>query len=119
MIPLLYIFLLLPLAYLVVPVLVRVAGRAVGWHLRRLSRQRRLHLLDRVAKEREAYASKLQQSSAAEDEDWEKVDSGSAGVAPNGGKASREWKGIIGFFHPFWYDFALGCKRRMLLIWRL
>jgi alpha-1,2-mannosyltransferase len=24
-----------------------------------------------------------------------------AGSAPNGGKAHKDWKGIVGFFHPF------------------
>ena len=103
MIPL-YIFISLPLAYFIFPLLLRAAGRAVGWHIRRLSRQRRIDLLDRVAREREIHLSKPQQIPAAEDEDWEKVDGESTGVAPNGAKADKEWKGVIGFFHPFWYD---------------
>ncbi|KAF2100672.1 glycosyl transferase group 1 [Rhizodiscina lignyota] len=89
------------LSFVFFPFVLRIIGRVIGWYIRRLSRQRRQDLLQRVAKEEEAYTSKEQQESPTEDEDWEKVDSQRTGVATNGGKAEKEWKGVVGFFHPF------------------
>lgn len=90
------------LAFILFPFLLRAIGRATGWYIRRLSRQRRVDLFERVTKEEEAHASKEQQESFVEDDEWEKVDSQRAGIATNGGKAEKEWRGVIGFFHPFW-----------------
>jgi alpha-1,2-mannosyltransferase len=84
------------------PLLLRIAGQCTGWCILRLSRQRRADLLERAAREEEVYASKQQQESSTEDDDWETVDRERVGVAINGGKADKEWKGVIGFFHPFW-----------------
>jgi alpha-1,2-mannosyltransferase len=39
------------------------------------------------------------------DEEWENIESFAVGTAKNGEKADREWDGIVGFFHPFWYAF--------------
>lgn len=42
-------------------------------------------------------------SSSDGDDEWETVDSYALGTSPNGGKGEKEWDGIVGFFHPFWY----------------
>ncbi|KAF1983041.1 glycosyltransferase family 4 protein [Aulographum hederae CBS 113979] len=81
------------------PVIIRSGGEALGWYLRRKTQQRRELLLERAAEEERD----VQQSSksAADEDDWEKVESVGIGTVANGGKAGDEWKGVVGFFHPF------------------
>lgn len=76
--------------------------RLVGWKLRNASAHRRKMLLARVEAERKSYKPK-RSNGDGEDEDWEKVDSYSAGTAGNGELGQKEWAGVVGFFHPFWY----------------
>lgn len=98
--------------------------RGVGWLIWRRTRSRREYVIARArSEEQESRAPRPKVSTnslsrnGAEDEDWEKVDSlGPAGVqtatsSDSSGSAggiknrnSDDWDGIIGFFHPFWYD---------------
>lgn len=81
------------------PAIVRFLGQRVGHHLRRSSRTRRELLLARVATESKNFK---QEQTEAEDYDWEEL----ASVATDGRAGNREdkqWEGIVGFFHPFWY----------------
>jgi alpha-1,2-mannosyltransferase len=76
------------------------AAEILGRRLRRLSKTRRELLLARVARERnnlERGHGKIK-----EDEDWENIGASPLSSATNGAKADTEWKGIVGFFHPFW-----------------
>lgn len=34
---------------------------------------------------------------------WKKIEASIQGKLPKGDKTDKEWSGIIGFFHPFWY----------------
>lgn len=95
--------------------------RGAGWLIRRRTRSRRDYVIARARSDEEEYRAAQPQTSTnslarsqAEDEDWEKVDSsGGAKTATssdsgdgskNEGASSDDWDGIIGFFHPFWYD---------------
>jgi alpha-1,2-mannosyltransferase len=92
--------LLLPVLLSIVffPSLVRFLGVQAGHYLRRSSRTRRELLLARVATESKNYEAEAGHAET-EDGDWEEV----ASVAKDGNKADKQWEGIVGFFHPFWY----------------
>ena len=74
----------------------------VGWHLQRSTSARRQLILARIEVEEKDHLSKLRHSSRSEDGDWEKVESHASGFASNGERSQDDWKGIVGFFHPFW-----------------
>jgi alpha-1,2-mannosyltransferase len=87
---------------ILVPKIIIAAGRIVGWYLRRKTAGRRAQILERVESEEKLFAVD-EGSRRDSDEDWENVESYAAGTAKNGEKADKEWDGIVGFFHPFWY----------------
>lgn len=72
------------------------AFRITGWFIRRHTNARREVLLQRARE----YVTEDVTNSV--DDDWEKVDA-VVGTAPNGQKLDRDWNGVVGFFHPFWY----------------
>jgi alpha-1,2-mannosyltransferase len=74
----------------------------VGWHLQRSTAARRELILARIGVEEQDYHSKIRHSPKSDDGDWEKVESYASGSAPDGGKLQENWKGVVGFFHPFW-----------------
>lgn len=84
------------------PSLLRNVGQVLGRHLRRSSRTRRELLLERVAKEQSDDEAKHTTAKSREDDEWEEVETSMVGSAVNGGKADKDWSGIVGFFHPFW-----------------
>ncbi|OCK99161.1 glycosyltransferase family 4 protein [Cenococcum geophilum 1.58] len=83
------------------PKILSSLGESIGYYLRRTSRTRRELLLARVASEQRSYSSENIETRSAEDDDWEEIEGYAAGTAANGGKADQDWKGIVGFFHPF------------------
>lgn len=98
-------FALLPYAF-------HLVGRVVGAQIKSKTRQRRELLLNRaISDEKEQQsntntaASQDQPSSSGSlDEDWEKVSEGvktPAGRSQSSGYKNIEFKGVIGFFHPF------------------
>jgi hypothetical protein len=58
-------------------------------------------ILRSVEAEQKAYERRESRSKSS-DEDWEKVDAYATTIVENGGKGSPDWRGFIGFFHPFW-----------------
>ena len=78
-------------------------GKSVGWYLQRKTSARRKLIQARVNAEEEASHLSRGQTTAIDEADWEKVESYAAGSAANGGQAEKEWEGVVGFFHPFWY----------------
>ena len=89
---------LLPIPFLV-PFVIKRAGAVIGWYIRRKTDSRRHTLLETsfgAAQERGR-----SKDSSSDVGDWERVEGHVAGAAPNGGKAYKDWKGIVGFFHPF------------------
>lgn len=103
--PVLLVLVLSTLPLLIVllgPKIVAAASRTAGWYLRRKTAGRRAQILERVEGEEKALAED-QSTRRDSDEEWENVESYAAGTARNGEKAEKEWNGIVGFFHPFWY----------------
>lgn len=72
------------------------AFRVAGWFIRHRTSSRRELLLSR------ARDSVSQDVTNPVDDDWEQVDA-VVGTAPNGEKPDKDWNGVVGFFHPFWY----------------
>lgn len=104
--PALFTLLSLAVAVYYFPSILRSVGVPLGSHLRRSSRTRRELLLARVANEQQAYEAKHKAEKQNDEDDWEEVESSLVGSAVNGGKADKDWSGIVGFFHPFWYALA-------------
>lgn len=77
--------------------------KAGGWYLRRKSAARRSSILARVKVEEAQMQSSPSQSPETDDGEWEKVEKNAISSAPNGKAASKDWEGLIGFFHPFWF----------------
>lgn len=78
-------------------------GATLGWYLRRKTDGRRA-LIVRVTEEQECEfraSTAAKPTGGSSDDEWEKIDSSTAGTSRNGGKADRDWDGIVGFFHPF------------------
>ena len=90
------------LAFVFLPRTLRFLGELLGRYLQRSSQTRRELLLSRVANEQRAYESGHKDSRKKEDDDWEEIEGATVGSAINGGKADSDWRGIVGFFHPFW-----------------
>lgn len=91
MMPPAYLLFALVLTLLLCPFAFRIAGWCIRWRTGAM-RERLL------ARARETNGQGLSNSV---DDDWEKVDT-VVGTAPNGEKPDQDWKGIVGFLHPFW-----------------
>jgi alpha-1,2-mannosyltransferase len=91
-------------AILGIPSLLSYIGRTWGWLLRSKCAERRELIFAKVRGEERDYQWERSKATKTEDEDWERVESYATGTAGNGEKAEDEWEGIIGFFHPFWYE---------------
>ncbi|KAF2840758.1 glycosyltransferase family 4 protein [Patellaria atrata CBS 101060] len=92
---------LLSIVILLLPAVIYVQGKFLGWSLRRRSLHRRELLLGRVAAEEREYSAKRKEKPRDEDDDWERIEGVTAASSINGGKGEKEWEGIVGFFHPF------------------
>ena len=103
MLPAKYRSLGLPLivAGVVLPWLVILTAKLVGWRLVRTTSARKNAILATTVREEEAYHEKEHVSPKSEDVDWVEVENHPAGTAPNGGQAPDDWDGIVGFLHPF------------------
>ncbi|KAF2229347.1 glycosyltransferase family 4 protein [Viridothelium virens] len=95
---LLSLLILTPLSFLTLPFTIKLCGRAIGWYIRSRTSSRRELLLSRAEAEEKEYHAK---SPPNGDEEWERVESYTAGSDTNGEKGSKAWSGVIGFFHPF------------------
>ncbi|KAK1826308.1 GDP-Man:Man(3)GlcNAc(2)-PP-Dol alpha-1,2-mannosyltransferase [Podospora conica] len=90
---------MLPLV--LIPLAWQTLGSFLGWYLIRETAGRRAQILDMVLKDEAKYQEESAQRTEKEDPDWEKVDPRAGGTSQNGGKADKEWDGVVGFFHPF------------------
>ena len=95
------VLLILPL--ISAPYAIRSVGRTVGWYLCRRTSARRELIFARVKAEEDEYKSKVRKSAKPEDDDWEQVESQGAGATTTGNQGNKDWEGVVGFFHPFWY----------------
>lgn len=78
----------------------------MGIYLHHKTAGRRAHVLERVEEDEKAFVSEGKNKES--DEGWENVDALAAGTAGNGQPGDREWEGIVGFLHPFWYGIISG-----------
>lgn len=83
------------------PKLVGYVGRTVGFYLRQKTAGRKAQVLEKVQKDQIEYRDNREKR--RDIDDWEDVESYATGPSKNGQKADKEWDGIVGFFHPFWY----------------
>lgn len=92
------------LAILVLPLLWSSVGSLFGVYLRRKTEGRRQHLVQLMNEDEKSWRLRTSSSSkdTSSDDDWENVESHSAGSSGNGEKGSKDFSGIVGFFHPFW-----------------
>lgn len=92
-------------SFLFFPRIIRFLTEHVGHYLRRSSRTRRELLLARVAAETKNYKA---ENNRVDDHDWEEIASvATDDTASSSNKGNKQWEGIVGFFHPFWYKFTL------------
>ncbi|ORY03934.1 hypothetical protein BCR34DRAFT_573079 [Clohesyomyces aquaticus] len=89
------------LSFFFLPTALRYAGEILGYSLRRSCRTRRELLLARVATEQKSYEAQREKGKLGDSDDWEDIEGSTVGSSVNGGKAPKEWDGIVGFFHPF------------------
>jgi alpha-1,2-mannosyltransferase len=96
----------LPLTVILLgPKLVFYVGGTFGYYLRKKTAGRKAQILELVESEEAEYTANAE--NRRDSDDWENVESYATGTANNGEKADREWDGIVGFFHPFWYPFMI------------
>ncbi|KAI1101387.1 glycosyltransferase family 4 protein [Jackrogersella minutella] len=82
----------------------QTAGKGFGWCLKKGAEGRR-SLIVRVtaeneAKFRESKTKDKDSTTGSDDESWENIEGSMVGSSNNGEKGSRDWDGIVGFFHP-------------------
>lgn len=87
------------LTILVVPRLVFLTGRLVGYYLEKKTAGRKAQILELVQEDEGQF---LAVGGEKDSDDWENVEGYITASANNGGKGDKEWDGIVGFFHPFW-----------------
>jgi alpha-1,2-mannosyltransferase len=97
--PLLITVLVLVTSTFLVPVALRLLAGILGTYLTYRTLPRRRLLLSTTA---EAISREDNIQDSTEDAEWEKVDP-VTGSSPNGSAAEDDWRGIVGFFHPFWF----------------
>ena len=80
------------------PRLLFYIGGVFGSYLRKKTAGRKAQILELVENEEKEYGKDRRDS-----DEWEEVEAYAAQSAKNGEAADREWDGVVGFFHPFWY----------------
>ena len=90
---------IIPLLPLIFLLLIKLALRALGWSLRRRTRDRREAITARIHRDKSA-STGIQETFQEAEDGWEKIEK--AGTAENGKPFQDDWAGIVGFFHPFW-----------------
>lgn len=94
----LFIFYILPWAFRL------FASRVIGTYVIRKTAGRRKAIYTRVEENEKKFGEQTKGKKGDSDEEWENVEAYAAGTAKDGGKEEKEWSGVVGFFHPFWYD---------------
>lgn len=92
---------------ILLPRAVSLIARAVGWHLRNKTRQRRELLVARTELEKKQAEDRNNATSSTLDDEWERVDRSRSHSGSRRSDENRHaeddggFDGIIGFFHPF------------------
>lgn len=86
------------------PFLIQLFGRFLGWILLKKTDGRRALLVSLMDEENAKSTEPSSDSKSSSSEEWEKVSKEDGGVTPavSGSGKSKDFDGIIGFFHPFW-----------------
>lgn len=97
--------------YFSAPHIAFAAGRFLGWHLKRRTQPRRELILERVVAERKRAVEQQRKSQTSLDDEWEKIDKARTLESSQArlDDKTRDWAGVVGFFHPFWYN-AQSCS---------
>lgn len=89
--------------FLGVPFAWRLFGRFVGFLLRKKTEGRRSVLVSAMDEENEKLAQEQAERKSSSSDEWERVSGGAEdAVADKLKDKTKDWDGIIGFFHPFW-----------------
>lgn len=87
----------------VVPRIIRDIGLALGWALRRKTDGRRSHLLALTAEDDKRFWEQNEELKASPGDTGHDAQGADVGAPNDAEKVQKEWDGIVGFFHPFWY----------------
>lgn len=93
------------LTLLLGPKLLFRVGSIFGYYLRKKSARRKAQILEMVEADEKKFAA--EGGDRRDSDEWENVEAYTTGTSSNGEAAGKEWDGIIGFFHPFWYEFPV------------
>lgn len=75
----------------------------MGCYLRKKTEGRRAHITEVMETDQKAYRRRNSEGKGAEDKRRGYIsDSAAAWDGKDEERASKEWDGIVGFFHPFW-----------------
>lgn len=85
------------------PIAWRLVGRVLGFLLTKKTEGRRSVLVSAMDEENDKWAQEHADSKSSSSDEWEKVAGAEAAVAEKLKDKTKDWDGIIGFFHPFWY----------------
>ena len=89
----------LPLVFLwSLPVLIQLLGSSLGWTLRKKTDGRRAHLKALMNEDDKKYRLRNAGRESNLGEEWRNIK-----ALAEQKDTQKDWDGIIGFFHPFWY----------------
>jgi alpha-1,2-mannosyltransferase len=95
----------LPLAVILFgPKLVFWVGGWLGYYLRKKTAGRKIQILELVERDEEVWLREREKEGRRNSDEWESVEGYVTGSVRDG---EREFDGIVGFFHPFWYALSL------------
>lgn len=83
-------------------ILTRVVGGVLGWYLKKAASGRRAHLVGLMQIDQDAYRNGRARAGQSRDGDGSGEVEARAAESAQGDKGP-DWRGIVGFFHPFWY----------------
>jgi alpha-1,2-mannosyltransferase len=81
-----------------IPFLFRSLASFLGHHIRQKTLSRRETLFSHTES---GIQTQGLPKDTSEDGDWEKIEGVALKSAPNGATPGKDWKGVVGFFHPF------------------
>lgn len=85
------------------PIVANRIGRFWGFTLRKRTEGRRAQLLSVMNEEDAKYQKENPGLKTSSSEEWEAVKAADLKTTTKDGKSQKDWDGVIGFFHPFWY----------------
>lgn len=84
------------------PRVVRAVGLSLGWTLKKKTDGRRSLLVSLMDGENNNSSEKNLETKSTSSGGWQAVQETDVG-AGEGDMATKDWDGIVGFFHPFWF----------------